>query len=445
MEMERLPPPRSDVMSVSCDKAMDRQNIFGQIQMPTLPRTFKAPFKRSSRSLGATICIPLVAAAKLSVAGADVDVNRGYESSQDRQLGSPLSAKGCRSGNTSGSRSTSCSSSSRSSEMQGGSTPVECAPAVKPSRFSMPTMPKMPRSRRSARRPQSAGRYVKVSPRSAKPQTPACSSPLAPGTRSSSCSSRTASWHTQATTAQVSACASPQDSVCLTKHQHARTRMSPGFSNIPSSGICPDMYSSQARPDCRSPCDQKSKLEFDDALAVKALTAALDAAALQQSVGFDRGPHMNRAFVVSSDSSGLSFLAETDSSDGRRGCRSQQHNRKSKLALDPTMAAKYLKKALDDVTLQQPTGFANDARTRRSSGSSASSSPGAVAEAASSHGHPSCRAPCQPERTLEVDDFMFELGFDFDFDLGPKDLPEMDQLKSEGACHYGRIDLDFSF
>eukprot|EP00443_Scrippsiella_acuminata_P134628 CAMPEP_0115696106 /NCGR_PEP_ID=MMETSP0272-20121206/65109_1 /TAXON_ID=71861 /ORGANISM="Scrippsiella trochoidea, Strain CCMP3099" /LENGTH=66 /DNA_ID=CAMNT_0003136323 /DNA_START=38 /DNA_END=235 /DNA_ORIENTATION=- len=62
--------------STSYDKAQDLHGIRGQIQMPTLPQKFKTVFRRSSRSVGTTICIPLVATGTVTSANADANRRR---------------------------------------------------------------------------------------------------------------------------------------------------------------------------------------------------------------------------------------------------------------------------------------------------------------------------------------------------------------------------------
>jgi len=101
----------------------------------------------------------------------------------------------------------------------------------------------------------------------------------------------------------------------------------------------------------------------------------------------------------------------------RRPCYKSEHGRKSKFNMD-NMAAKYLMEVLDSSVPQQPTCLSSD-------------------------GRPRYKPLPNSERKLEVDDSIFELGFDLDLDC--EDSTEMDQQNGEAAQHHAPFDSGFCF
>jgi len=415
------PLPCFSTKSSPCNKATHRPNIFGQIQIPALPGAFKTSFRRSSRRLGATICIPL--AATCTPASADADVTRGHTPSPDRNSGASVSMTyGDRVGG---------SSNSSGSDTCGKLALGQCTPAPKPHRFSVPTPPKIARPRRLAQRPESAGRYVKVVQESARPLTPTRSPSHAAGVRSHSCTSRSANSAAQDTARQQSVC-SPKN---------ADAKRSSRDDNLPSSVSLDEVDSFHGSLGAGPQCHSKSEPDVDGAVDAVYSNMALDEATLQQPAVFASHACVKR----SSASSGLSSSAipsEAECLEGRP-CYMSQRSRKNKPEQDSAMAAKYLSSVLHSAVLKQPACFSSTASKIWSSGSRASSSSGTLSETECLEGRPGYKPPRNPDRKIELDDSIFELWLDF----GPSsdDSTKTCQPKGQGARSHApfdsRIDL----
>eukprot|EP00443_Scrippsiella_acuminata_P085944 CAMPEP_0115547668 /NCGR_PEP_ID=MMETSP0271-20121206/93765_1 /TAXON_ID=71861 /ORGANISM="Scrippsiella trochoidea, Strain CCMP3099" /LENGTH=351 /DNA_ID=CAMNT_0002981107 /DNA_START=58 /DNA_END=1113 /DNA_ORIENTATION=- len=280
--------------SASYDKAQDLHEILGQIQMPTLPQKIKTVFRRSSRSVGPTICIPVVATGTVTCANADANRRRTPSPDQCPSASAALAHSSGGSGGTGNGSGV----NSNSDEIWGGSALSQCAPIPMPSRFPGPTLPKMARPRVLSRRRPESGRYLNEASQSAGPLMPTRSPSGAPGAQSPTCTSRLSldsgsvtgsvgpievgSSHANPGCGPQSRCRSEMegdDDDAALPHRgvfasDVRMRMASGSSGSSTSTV-------HAEEGCSEGC-RKSKLEPNKAMAAKCMTSALCSASAQQ-------------------------------------------------------------------------------------------------------------------------------------------------------------------